>query len=112
MGAPKPLEEANGGALQEADRILAETEADSPSSVLLLSDQVFKEIEMTIQAKPEEASKVNTVYLFIIKQGGTPVKRWLLDLRSSPVSLAASLPTASLVASPDCSVICDDKDFF
>ena len=36
----------------------------------------------------------------------------VLDLRSSPVSLAASLPSASLVASPDCSVICDDKDFF
>ena len=88
-------------------------------------------------------TQVNTVYLFIIKQGGTPVKRWckylllerliiscmllwcytcvfgyylmpflVLDLRSSPVSLAASLPSASLVASPDCSVICDDKDFF
>ena len=65
-----------------------------------MAPQVFKEIEMTIQAKPEEASKVprivffkstgptsmhdqnskptqvNTVYLFIIKQGGTPVKRW------------------------------------
>ena len=112
--------------------------------------------------------QVNTVYLFVIKQGGAPVKRWreyssafitcitcvtcttcitfgpwaskivrlwlifyldilnflnseicwtqcsfpVLDLRSSPASLAASLPSANLVASPDCSVICDDKDFF
>ena len=36
----------------------------------------------------------------------------VLDLRTSPASLASSLPSATLVASPDCSVICDDKDFF
>ena len=34
------------------------------------------EIEQTIKAKPEEAKSVNSVYIFIIKQDGKPVKRW------------------------------------
>ena len=94
------------------------------------------EIEQTIKAKPEEAKSVNSVYIFIIKQNGKPVKRWrkytslllsknrkkenvnmrkyltVLDLRSSPGTMSCSSPEQDLVASPDCSIICDDQDFF
>ena len=34
------------------------------------------EIEQTIKAKPEEAKTVNSIYIFVIKHEGKPVKRW------------------------------------
>ena len=34
------------------------------------------EIENTIKAKPDQAKTVNSVYIFVIKSGGKPVKRW------------------------------------
>ena len=34
------------------------------------------EIDNTIRAKPEQANAVNSVYIFMIKSGGKPVKRW------------------------------------
>ena len=40
------------------------------------SDPVFHEIEQTVKAKPQEAKAVNSIYIFIIKQNGKPVKRW------------------------------------
>ena len=87
------------------------------------------EIEQTIKMKPEEAKSVNSVYIFVIKLDGKPVKRWrkyqsstsnfvtktaflVLDLRSSPGTMSCSSPEEELVASPDCSIICEDKDFF
>ena len=36
----------------------------------------------------------------------------VLDLRSSPGTMSCSSPEQDLVASPDCSIICDDQDFF
>ena len=36
----------------------------------------------------------------------------VLDLRSSPGRMSCSAPEQDLVASPDCSIICDDQDFF
>lgn len=36
----------------------------------------------------------------------------VLDLRSSPGTMSCSSPDEELIASPDCSIICDDKDFF
>ena len=47
-----------------------------PSYILLESDPVFMEIEQTIKAKPTEAKSVNSIYIFVIKSNGTPVKRW------------------------------------
>ena len=43
---------------------------------LIVSDPVFAEIGQTIQAKPDQAKAVNSVYLFVIKTEGQPVKRW------------------------------------
>ena len=40
------------------------------------SDPVFHEIEQTVKAKPQEAKAVNSIYIFVIKQNGKPVKRW------------------------------------
>ena len=40
------------------------------------SDPVFMEIEQTIKAKPDEAKAVNSIYVFVIKCDGKPVKRW------------------------------------
>ena len=40
------------------------------------SDPVFMEIEQTIKAKPDEAKSVNSIYVFVIKCDGKPVKRW------------------------------------
>ena len=34
------------------------------------------EIEQTVKAKPAEAKAVNSIYVFVIKSGGKPVKRW------------------------------------
>ena len=42
----------------------------------LESDPVFHEIEQTVKAKPQEAKAVNSIYIFVIKQNGKPVKRW------------------------------------
>ena len=46
------------------------------SFLTLESDPVFMEIENTIKAKPDQAKTVNSVYIFVIKSGGKPVKRW------------------------------------
>jgi hypothetical protein len=62
--------------LEEAERILAETAPGDPAAVELVSDQVFNEIAITIEMNPEEALKVNSVFLFVIKLAGSPVKRW------------------------------------
>ena len=37
---------------------------------------MFAEIGQTIQVKPDQAKAVNSVYLFVIKSDGQPVKRW------------------------------------
>ena len=93
---------------------------------------MFHEIEQTIKAKPQEAKAVNSIYIFVIKQDGKPVKRWrkfdiyhyympcsylkssslVLDLRSTPASMSWGAPSDEVSVSPDCSIICDDKDFF
>lgn len=78
----------------------------------LESDPVFMEIEQTIKAKPDEAKSVNSIYVFVIKCDGKPVKRWILDLRSSPGTMSCGSPEENIAISPDCSIICDDKDFF
>ena len=36
----------------------------------------------------------------------------VLDLRASPGSMTCGAPHDQVTASPDCSIICDDKDFF
>ena len=38
--------------------------------------KVFKEILRTITEKPDEAKKVNSTYLFLIKKNNKPTKRW------------------------------------
>lgn len=78
----------------------------------LESDPVFMEIEQTIKAKPTEAKSVNSIYIFVIKSNGKPVKRWMLNLRSSPGYMLCGSPEDNLEISPDCSIICDDQDFF
>ena len=70
--SPLVEKEVGEDAMREADRILADTKEDEA----LVSDQVFAEIGLTIQMKPGEARKVDTVFLFVIKRGGSPIKRW------------------------------------
>ena len=81
---PKPTNKAaDCTALTDA---VAEEKTTSPalergqprggSSQQLMSDLVFGEIEATILARPDAALAVNAIFLFVVKQEGTPVKRF------------------------------------
>jgi putative sterol carrier protein len=65
--------------------------------------EIFAKIEERIRAKPDESSRINAVYKFVLKgpNGGT----WIVDLRKDTLGVREADDEAQ------CTVILSDEDF-
>ncbi|XP_065578617.1 peroxisomal multifunctional enzyme type 2-like [Artemia franciscana] len=79
----------------------------APSSINLMSDIVFAEMQKRIGDNPQLATKANAVLQWNILKNGKVAKHWTLDMKSKPAAIYPNLPKNGL--KPGATLSTDDE---